>query len=63
MDNGPDLFTTLQAEVDEYNDRFNGEGGKAILQKYERWSEEISDDDSDDDFISPPKKEKKNGKW
>lgn len=54
MDNGPDSFTTLQAEVDEYNDRFNSEGGKAPLQKYERWSEEISDDDSDD-FISHPK--------
>ena len=23
MDNGPDLFTTLQAEVDEYNEKFN----------------------------------------
>jgi len=64
MDNGPDLFTTLQAEVDEYNDKYNSEGGKALLQKYERWTEEVSDDDSDD-FTSPPKKKKRkmeNGK-
>ena len=32
MDNDPDLFTALQAEVDEYNDRYNTEGGMALLQ-------------------------------
>jgi len=33
-----------------------------LLQKYERWTEEVSDNDSDD-FTSPPKKGKDNGKW
>ena len=31
IDNGPDLFTALQAEVHEYNDRYNVEGGMALL--------------------------------
>ena len=57
MDNGPDLFTALQAEVDEYNDRYNTEGGMALLQKYERWTEEECDGDSND-FTSPPTKKK-----
>ena len=30
------MFIALQAEVDEYNDRYNSEGGMALLQKYER---------------------------
>ena len=64
MENGPDLFTTLQAEVDEYNDKYNSEGGKALLQKYERWTEEVSDNDSDDFTLPPTSKKRKleNGK-
>lgn len=59
-----DLFTALQAEVDEYNDRYNNEGGMALLQKYERWSEEVSNDDSDDSTSLPTKRKRKmeNGK-
>ena len=56
-------FVYRQKLMDSYNDRFNSEGGKVLLQKYERWSGEISDDDSDD-FISLPNKKRKieNGK-
>ena len=59
MDNGPDLFTTLQAEVDEYNEKFNSIGGKALLQKYERWSVDSSDNDSDDSASPPTTKKRK----
>ena len=64
MDNGPDLFTTLQAEVDEYNEKFNSKGGKALLQKYERWSVDSSDDDTDVSTSPPTMKRRKmdNGK-
>ena len=39
-------------------DRYNTEGGKALLQKYKRWTEEVSGDDSDD-FTSPPSKKRR----
>ena len=58
MDNGPQLFTTLEAEVTDYNDKYSCQGGKALLQKFEKFSDssEVSDDDSDtENCVSPPK--------
>lgn len=58
MDNGPQLFSTLEAEVNDYNDKYNSQGGKALLQKFEKFgdSSEVSDEDSDsENRVSPPK--------
>jgi len=59
MNNGPQLFTTLEAAVDEYNDKCSSQGGKALLQKFERFTDsfEMSDDDTDNS-VSPPKTRK-----
>ena len=68
MDNGPQLFTTLEAEVNDYNDKYSCQGGKALLQKFERFgdSSEVSDEDSDiENCVSPPKSKRRkmaNGK-
>ncbi len=57
-ENGPGMFTQLQAEVEIYNKQNESRGGKAKIQLYECPKKVVVESSSDDDDLTPPPQKK-----
>ena len=58
MKNGKTMIQKLQEAVDEYNEQYSKDGGKALLQWYDAGADD-EESESDAEDSEPPKKKRK----